>query len=79
MTHATKDISPETPVSICIGSDQYEGVVVRTTPATILAKCKGRGDSTARVFRLDKDGTWREPLGRKLIVGECETILDPHF
>lgn len=97
----TKPILPpepvalDSPVSICIGSDQYAAMVVRVTPKTVVAQIIYRSGNEGRniVFRPIVqtsvsqlvDGQWCTPTGWRssdrlwLRVGECETHLDPSF
>lgn len=73
----TEAITTETPVSICIGSDQYAAKVIKVTRCTVTATTLDTG-SEPKVFRLNKYGTWKSGHFR-LYVGKSETRLDPSF
>ena len=88
MTNAIASISLETPCSISLGSDLYEAEIVKITKKTVTARRKADRDELL-VFRAFEwtygDGTrgvtwspsWRSPY--RLVIGECETRLDPSF
>jgi hypothetical protein len=69
-------VSKDTLVSVRIGSDKYAGKVLKVTDSTVTV-AYGSG-SHEMTFRPSK-GSWRFSDDYRLVLGESETVLDPHL